>query len=132
MEKTRREFWNKETKAMCHSSKKSRDDIAKIVNIKWREHQAGLLVDSHACEEKAGPSSQKPATLPKNIERIKRLREELDSVNAQIDHERGGSKRKATSQELENRKKFLLSKMKKAQDAMRKNLKVKDLESKNM
>ena len=146
MEKRRRMFWNERAKKLCIQTKKSKCDLIKAVEVAWREHQATLLLHEESLLSRiqddvrvnAAPGQQKickPGTIQKNANRIRQLVINLDQVNKDtsgiIKSESGiGKKRKLN--ELEERKKCLLSEMKKAQDVMRKNLKtsmglVKDL-----
>ena len=146
MEKRRRMFWNERAKKLCIQTKKSKYDFIKAVEVAWREHQATLLLHEESLLSRiqddvrvnAAPGQQKickRGTIQKNANRIRQLVINLDQVNKDtsgiIKSESGiGKKRKLN--ELEERKKCLLSEMKKAQDVMRKNLKtsirlVKDL-----
>jgi hypothetical protein len=69
--------------------------------------------------------------LSRNTESIQKKKEELDLVNKQMDVERLGLKRKESMKELESKNK-LLSDLKNAEDAMRKNLRVKLSEVKDI
>lgn len=137
MEKKRREFWNQTAKKLCNETKKSKCNVVKAIEIAWREHQATLLLEENnllsRIQEDVGrniavPNQRKckPGTIQKNANRIRQNKIELDKVNDKIvgtECSSGiGKKRKLN--ELQDRKKYLLAEMKKAQDVMRKNLKV--------
>lgn len=81
-------------------------------------------------------STCKPGTIQKNFDRIRQNKNELDQVKDEIDHTKAslnsvdGKKRKLD--ELDIKRSYLLAEMKKAQYALRKNLRksvnfVKDL-----
>ena len=141
MEKKRREFWNKEVKRLCRETNKSKNNIMKEVNIAWRQYHGTLLLEEENLLQKlqVDNNSQtiskcKPGTLQKNFDRIRQNKNELDQVINEIDHTKAGSVvgKKRKLDELEDKKSCLLGEMKKAQDALRKNLKksvnfVKDL-----
>ena len=141
MEKKRREFWNNEVKRLCRETKKSKNDVMKEVNIAWRKYQGTLLLEEGNLlqklqnDESKGQTSTtcKPGTIQKNFDRIRQHKNDLDQVINEIENTKCdsviGKKRKLD--ELDD-KSYLLAEMKKAQDAMRKNLRksinfVKDL-----
>ena len=138
MEKKRREFWNKEAKRLCQETKMSRNDVCKEINVAWRKHQATLLLEEESLLEGlqndseavdfnkcSTPNNCKPGTIQKNLDRIRQHKNELDQVFAEIESTECGSEigRKRKLDELNDKKSFLLVELKKAQDAMRKNLK---------
>ena len=147
MEKKRREFWNKEAKRICRQTKKSKNEVAKEVNIAWRKHQGTLLLEEESllqkmqkdASEAEGHECQsqikcKPGTIQKNFDRIQQHKNELDQVINEIENTKCGSAigKKRKLDELSDKKSYLLVEMKKAQDVMRKNLRksvnfVKDL-----
>lgn len=135
MEKKRRVFWNNMAKKLCKETTKPKQIIGKTINEEWRKEQGNLLLAEQdlllATETETNVLScrkLKPRTIGNNAQRIRNKQEELDKINARIDKAKKqlpGQKRKIELDELERTKKFFLSDMKKAQDAMRKNLKVK-------
>ena len=144
MEKQRRLFWNDMAKKLCKETKKSKQDIVQIINEAWRKEQTSLLIGEskdllNAAEDmQAKESKLKPSTLAKNIQRIRKSQNELEKVNtniAETQNKRPGEanlKRKHELEELYRAKKYYLSEIKKGQDAMRKNLKLKMSEVKHL
>lgn len=138
IEKKRRVFWNDMAKKMCKETTKPKQIIGKTINDEWRKHQANLLLEEQdllsaatEAENKGGniPCGRKlkSGTIGKNAQRIRNNQDELAKITAQIDKvkkQEPGQKRKIELNELERTKKFCISDMKKAQDVMRKNLKV--------
>lgn len=126
-EKARREFWNKEAKKLS-CSKLSREEIAMKINQNWRKEKVAILENEFetivSSGEDAGPSkSLKKKTLEKNMARIKNLETEILTVEEEISRKKSEKTYGHDSIKcLQNRKSYLYSQMKKAQDSMRKSL----------
>ena len=63
LEKKRRLFWNTEAKKLCKETKKSKGDIAKAIDLAWRQHQSSLLLEEEALVSKMESSSSTTAEL---------------------------------------------------------------------
>lgn len=138
MEKKRRLFWNDEAKKLCKDTTKSKGQVAKSIDIAWRERQSTLLLEEEALLSQMNSTTNtdpelfckrkcKPGTLKKNADRIRQHTVALDEVNTQLSASpinvfQGPSEAKKRKV-LVDRKKYHLTELKKAQDAMRKNLK---------
>lgn len=138
MERKRRLFWNAEAKKLCKDTTKPKGQITKTIDVAWRKHQSTLLLEEEALlsqiksttnidTEMFGKRKCKPGTIKKNADRIRQHTIALDDVNTQLSanpidiiQEPDKSKKRKM---LVDRKKYHLTELKKAQDAMRKNLK---------
>jgi hypothetical protein len=135
MGKKGRLFWNDEAKKLCKDTTKSKGQVAKSIDIAWREHQSTLLLEEEALlsqmnsttntdPEFFGKTKCKPGTIKNNADQIRQHTVALDEVNTQssVNIFQGPSEDKKRKV-LVDRKKYHLTELKKAQDAMRKNLK---------
>ena len=138
MEKKRQLYWNDQAKKLCKDTTKSKGQIAKSIDMAWRQHQSTLLLKEEALvsqmkstantdPEIFGKRKCKPGTIQKNADRIRQHTIALDEVNTELGASpinifqgpNAAKKRKM----LVDRKKYHLTELKKAQDAMRKNVK---------
>lgn len=117
-------FWNKRVKALC-SYAISKQSICKKVNDEWRLEQETILKKEAEIIQKAGepaPAGLKAGTLNNNIYTIAEASTQLKGLTARLqDKNSPPASRKVLLAEQARAK----SKLKRAQETMRKNLKVK-------
>ena len=61
LEKNRCLFWNTEAKKLCKETKKSKGNIAKAIDLAWRQHQSSLLLEEEALVSKMESTSSTTA-----------------------------------------------------------------------
>ena len=126
-ENQRREFWNQEAKNLSRSTILSREHIAKRINELWRKEKATILQNELDAKLASGGHQATPntkKTVCKNLERVKKLSDEINDVEENISRmEKQKNTDSGSLSRLKHQKSCLMSQLKKAQDCMRKNLK---------
>ncbi len=118
-------FWNKRAKALCTKAPNlSKKTIYDKINDEWRLEQEQILKREAEVLEKSAeaPVSLKAGTLTKNMEAINEATEEMRETTSKL---RGKSLSSSQRKELTAFQRRAQTKLKRAQDTMRKNLKVK-------
>ena len=145
-----RTFWNKKVQELSQNRKMSNKEIYKRVNESWQLHRSELMeLETQEIQTKckeieadaacgSNDSRLKKTTLPNNVLRVQEASEAIKSLTAEVNSFSEKLKRSHDALEKENFRKelkraktsllFSTSELRKAQDALRKNLSVKKSE----